>query len=109
MKVCLILHDFGADMRAWAASSNLSAFGKKSYPRPWVAIKTDKGLRFLRGVTDYSESTCAGTKGVIVRFFCDTDQAYLVCVPLIRGGRKIINAKVTIDGELQEINRDECP
>lgn len=106
MKACVMLPDYGSNLRAWAKLHGHIPLARKACPRPWIARQTVIGLEFVTGVTDYAESNVDGTRGVRVRFFCDVGESYLVSVPLVDGGARRFLARVRADGTLEETARD---
>ncbi len=102
MKTCVVLPDYGSNLRAWSAKNGTSALSRKACPRPWIAKEIDGVKEFVRGMTDYKTSNLEGTKGVMVRFFCDIGETYLFSQPLPKGGARIFRGVVQEDGSIKE-------
>lgn len=110
MKCCVELPDYGCAIRAWAKAKKLGYdLAKKAWPRPWVAKKTPDGLQFVNGVTSYKNSNIEGTKNVVVWFYCDIGETYLISHPLPKGGSRKYFGRIEANGTIQEVHRDQCP
>lgn len=105
MKACVTLPDYGSNLRAWAKQRGQMPLARKSCPRPWIARRTRIGLEFVKGFTDYGQSNGDGTRGVLVRFYCDVGDEYLVSESLPAGGARRFLARVKADGTLETTPR----
>ena len=103
MKACVVMTDYGSQMRAWAREKGCQKLAGKATPRPWIAKPSGDKREFIEGITDYSASNPDGSAGVRVKFFCEVGAEYVFSQPLPRGGARVFKGRVMPDGTIEEI------